>query len=330
MASKLATSLRCGVCPKACMIPPGHSGECRVRVNLDGKLQALTYGRPCAVHVDPMEKKPLFHFFPGAPVLSLGAAGCNFHCKHCQNADLSQANPEDIPGFELLPDSLPALAEKHGCRHVAYTYNEPLVGYEYLRDCCIAARGAGLRNVLVSNGYINEKPLASLAPYLDAANIDIKGFSDTFYREVCEGTLEPVLRTVIQLKEAGVHVEVTNLVIPTLNDSDAMLDALCAWMSDHAGSEMPLHFSRFFPQFRMLHLPPTPVETLLRARERARLAGLKNIYVGNAEVPDGENTFCAGCGERLVTRQRYVVTENRVKPGGGCPACGRRVYGVWP
>ncbi|MEI7898835.1 MAG: AmmeMemoRadiSam system radical SAM enzyme [bacterium] len=329
MAAKTTRSIQCGLCPKGCVIPPGHSGECRVRVNLDGTLQALTYGHPCAVHVDPMEKKPLFHFFPGAAILSLGAAGCNLHCKHCQNADISQANPEDIPAFEVLPDALPALADKHGCHHVAYTYNEPLVGYEYVRDCSIAARGAGLRNVLVSNGYINEKPLAALAPYLDAANIDIKGFSDVFYRKVCDGTLEPVLRTVIQLKEAGVHVEVTNLVIPTLNDTDVMLDDLCVWMRDHAGPEMPLHFSRFFPRFRMSHLPPTPVETLLRARERARLAGLKHVYVGNAEVPDGETTFCSGCGAQLVVRQRYVITANRVTAGGTCPACGKRVCGVW-
>ncbi len=329
MATKTSASLLCGLCPKGCRIPPGHSGECRVRINLDGKLQAVTYGRPCAVHVDPMEKKPLFHFFPGASILSLGSAGCNFHCKYCQNADISQGNPEDIPAYELPPSALPALAEKHGCRHVAYTYNEPLVEYEYVRDCCLAAHGAGLRNVLVSNGYINEKPLAALAPHLDAANIDIKGFSDAFYRDVCDGTLEPVLRTAVQLKEAGVHVEITNLVIPTLNDTDAMLDDLCVWMRDHAGNEMPLHFSRFFPRFRMTHLPPTPVETLLRARERARRTGLKHIYVGNAEVQDGENTFCAGCGKRLVVRQRYVVTENRVTAAGACPDCGKRIYGVW-
>ena len=329
MAAETSTSIRCGLCPKRCRILPGHSGECRVRMNLDGKLQAVTYGHPCAVHVDPMEKKPLFHFCPGASILSLGSAGCNLHCKHCQNADISQGNPEDIQAYELPPSALRALADKHGCRHVAYTYNEPLVGYEYLRDCCIAARGAGLRNVLVSNGYINEKPMAALAPYLDAANIDIKGFSDAFYREVCDGTLEPVLRTVVQLKAAGVHVEVTNLVIPTLNDSDEMIDDLCVWMRENAGTEMPLHFSRFFPSFRMIHLPPTPVETLLRARERARLAGLKHVYVGNAEVTDGENTFCAGCGKRLVVRQRYVVKENRLTASGTCPACGKQVCGVW-
>lgn len=321
--------IQCGICPKGCRIPPGFSGECRVRMNLDGRLHASTYGRPCAVHVDPMEKKPLFHFFPGAMILSIGTAGCNLHCKNCQNADISQGNPEDVPAYDLPPGEVPALADKHGCRHVAYTYNEPLVSYEYTRDCCRVAHGAGLRNVLVTNGYINEKPLLALLPYVDAANVDIKGFSEEFYREVCDGSLAPVLRTVLLMKEAGVHVEVTNLLIPTLNDADGMIDGLCSWMRDQAGSEMPLHFSRFFPCFRMTHLPPTPVESLLRARERARLAGLKHIYVGNAEVPDGDDTFCAGCGERVVERQRYVVKANRVTADGTCPACGKKLYGVW-
>jgi len=298
-------------------------------MNFDGVLRASTYGHPCAVHVDPMEKKPLFHFFPGASVLSLGAAGCNFHCKNCQNSDISQCNPEDVPAYDLPPGEVPALAAKNGCRQVAYTYNEPLVGYEYTRDCCVAAHEAGLRNVLVSNGYINEKPLAELAPHLDAANIDIKGFSNAFYHQVCDGSLEPVLRTVLQLKAAGVHVEVTNLVIPTLNDTDTLINDLCVWMRDHAGPEVPLHFSRFFPQFRMMHLPSTPVETLLHARDAARQAGLKHVYVGNAEVPDGETTFCSGCGGRVVVRQRYVVRENRVTSTGECPDCGRKLSGVW-
>jgi pyruvate formate lyase activating enzyme len=298
-------------------------------MNLDGRLVAATYARPCAVHVDPMEKKPLFHFFPGAPVLSVGSAGCNLHCKHCQNADISQGNPEDIAAYELPPERVPALAKKHGCSHVAYTYNEPLVNYEYTRDCCVAARGAGIRNVLVTAGYIQAKPLAALLPYVDAANVDIKGFSETFYREVCDGSLGPVLETVERMLGAGVHVEVTNLVIPTLNDSDEMIDGLCAWMGERAGAEVPLHFSRFFPCFRMTHLPPTPVETLLRARERAKAAGLKHVYVGNAEAPDGDDTFCAACGKRAVERQRYVVRANRLAGGGRCPDCGKKMRGVW-
>jgi len=329
MAKQTAPSVRCTVCPKRCRIPPGMSGECRARINLDGTLVASTYGRPCAVHVDPIEKKPLFHFFPGEPILSIGTAGCNLHCKNCQNAEISQGNPEDTPSYELQPRDLPALAKKHGCRHVAYTYTEPLVSYEYTLECCKAAHAAGLRNVLVTAGYINEEPLRALRPFVDAANVDIKAFSDAFYRDVCSATLEPVLRTVLLLKESGAHVEVTNLVIPTLNDSDELLGKLCAWMRDEAGAEMPLHFSRFFPNFRMLHVPPTPVATLLHARDVARQAGLKHVYVGNAEVPGGENTFCAGCGARLVARQRYVVTENRVTANGACPDCSRRVFGVW-
>jgi len=329
MPSEQAGSIRCRVCPKGCRIPPGHSGECRVRVNLDGKLLASTYGHPCAVHVDPIEKKPLFHFLPGAPILSLGMAGCNLHCKNCQNADISQGNPEDVPAYDLPPEQVPALAKQHGCGLVAFTYNEPLVGYEYTRDCCIAARAAGLRTVLVTNGYCNEEPLAALLPHVDAANVDIKGFSEAFYRTVCAGSLAPVLRTVLLMRQAGVHVEVTNLVIPTLNDADPMISGLCDWMRDRAGVEMPLHFSRFFPQFRMTSLPPTPVDTLLRARDLARQAGLRHVYVGNAEVPDGETTWCAGCGERLVVRQRYVVTENRVTAAGACPACAKKLCGVW-
>ena len=321
--------IRCGICPKACRIPAGFSGECRVRMNLDGRLVAATYARPCAVHVDPMEKKPLFHFFPSAAILSLGSAGCNLHCKNCQNADISQANPEDVAAHELLPADLPALAKRHACRHVAYTYNEPLVNYEYTRDCCITAHKAGIRNVLVTAGYINAKPLDALLPHVDAANVDIKGFSDAFYREVCDGALQPVLDAVLRMLDAGAHVEITNLVIPTLNDSDEMIDALCAWISERAGAEVPLHFSRFFPTFRMTHLPPTPLETLLRARERAKAAGIRHVYVGNAEVPDGDDTFCAKCGERVVERQRYVVASNRLAAGGACPACGHKAYGVW-
>jgi pyruvate formate lyase activating enzyme len=298
-------------------------------MNLDGALVAATFARPCAVHVDPMEKKPLFHFFPGEPILSLGTAGCNLHCKNCQNAEISQGNPEDVPAYEVQPVDVAALAKKNGCRHVAYTYTEPLVSYEYTLACCQAARAAGLRNVLVTAGYINEEPLRALLPHVDAANVDIKAFSDAFYRDVCSATLEPVLRTVLLMKRAGVHVEVTNLVIPTLNDTDELFEKLCAWMRDQAGDDVPLHFSRFFPQFRMTHLPPTPLETLLRARDIARKAGLKHVYVGNAEVADGETTCCAGCGARLVVRERYVIRENRVTKAGACPECGRRVYGVW-
>lgn len=322
-------SIRCTICPKCCRIPTGFSGECRVRMNIGGVLQASTYGRPCAVHVDPMEKKPLFHFFPGQQILSVGAAGCNLHCKNCQNADISQAAPEDIRTHDLPPDGIPALAARHACRHVAYTYTEPIVSYEYTLDSAQAARTAGLRNVLVTAAYINPDPLRKLLTVIDAANVDIKAFSDPFYRNVCGAALAPVLQAVTLMKAAGTHIEITNLVVPTLNDSDDLFRQLCAWVAEHTGPETPLHFSRFFPQFRMTHLPPTPIETLMRARDIARREGLKHVYIGNADTADGETTFCAGCGASLITRQRYVVTENRLTTDGTCPTCGKCAHGVW-
>jgi pyruvate formate lyase activating enzyme len=298
-------------------------------MNIGGVLRASTYGRPCAVNVDPMEKKPLFHFFPGQQILSLGTAGCNLRCKNCQNADISQANPEDVTSYALPPAGLPALAAKHNCRHIAYTYTEPLVSYEYTSDCAQTARAAGLRNVLVTAGYINAAPLRKLLGVVDAANVDIKALSNDFYRDVCSATLEPVLQTLAQMKAAGTHIEVTNLVVPTLNDSDDLLRRLCAWVAQNLGAETPLHFSRFFPKFRMTHLPPTPIETLARARDVARKEGLKHVYIGNAEAPDGEATSCAGCGAKLIIRQRYVVTQNRLTKDGACPGCGKRLQGVW-
>jgi len=329
MHSGKEQSVRCAICPKRCLIPPGFSGECRIRMNIGGVLQASTYGRPCAVHVDPMEKKPLFHFFPGQHILSVGTAGCNLHCKNCQNADISQANPEDVQSYDLPPSGIPALAARHNCRHIAYTYTEPIVSYEYISDSAQAARAAGLRNVLITAGYITATPLRQLLPVIDAANVDIKAFSDSFYRDVCSARLAPVLQTVETMKRAGTHVEITNLVIPTLNDSDDLIRQLSAWVAEKIGAETPLHFSRFFPTFKMTHLPPTPIETLTRARDIARQEGLKHVYIGNAEVADGETTCCASCHARLITRQRYVVRENRLTEDGACPGCGKRVQGVW-
>lgn len=329
MAAQTKQAVKCGICPKECRVPPGFSGECRVRMNIDGRLVATVYGRPCALHVDPMEKKPLFHFHPGEPILSLGTAGCNLHCKHCQNADIAQGNPEDIPAYKLSPLEVVAQARKHGCEHLAYTYNEPIVNYEYTRDCAKAARAAGLKNVLVTAGYIMPKPLAALLPLIDAVNLDIKAFSDAFYREVCDGTLAPVLQAAQQIAAAGVHLEITNLVIPTLNDSNEMLEALCVWLLESLDTATPLHFSRYFPCFQMTHLPPTPLATLLRAREIAVRVGLQHVYIGNIEAQSGEDTFCAHCGELLIQRQRYVIVANRLNSGGACPRCGKRVYGVW-
>ena len=320
--------LQCELCPKGCVIAPGQTGECRIRANLDGRLTALTYGFPCAVHLDPIEKKPLFHFLPGTPICSIATAGCNLHCKNCQNWEISQANPEDITAHPLPPEDLVALAREHRCPSIAYTYTEPAVYYEYALDSCRRAHDAGLRNVLVTAGYMNPEPMEALYRHVDAANIDLKAFSDTFYRENCGGTLKPVLDTLARAKAMGVLVEVTNLVIPTLNDSDEDLRGLCRWVAQNLGRETPLHFSRFFPHYRMKNLPPTPADTLERARRIAESEGLQHIYLGNILAEGGSDTHCPDCGALLVQRVRYQVMKNRLN-AGRCPDCGYEVHGIW-
>ena len=320
--------VQCELCAKNCLIAPGQSGECRVRVNLDGKLVAVTYGRPCAAHVDPIEKKPLFHMLPGSEILSIATVGCNLHCRNCQNWEISQENPENVTAREMPPADLPRMAASYGCRSIAYTYTEPIVYYEYTLDGCMQAHDAGLKNALVTAGYINRPPLERLAPYVDAANIDLKSMSDAFYRDICEGSLAPVLSALETAKAAGVWVEVTNLVIPTLNDSDAELQKLSRWVAENMGRETPLHFSQFHPAYRMKNLPPTPGETMDRAREIAKAEGLYYVYIGNVSRPDGENTYCHQCGTLLLARERYTILENKLREGA-CPACGTKAYGIW-
>lgn len=318
----------CELCPKHCLLAEGESGECRIRVHLDGTLRAVTYGFPCAVHVDPMEKKPMFHFFPGSRILSLATVGCNLHCKNCQNWEISQANPEETSAYPLPPESIPLLAQRYQCRSIAYTYTEPVVYYEYTYDASVKAKEAGLFNVLVTAAYIQRRPWEELCRVTDGANIDIKAFSDEFYRTVCDGTLQPVLDACVIAKRLGVHVEITNLVIPTLNDTDAMFRDLARWLATHLGKDTPLHFSRFFPQYRMRNLPPTPAETLRRAREIALAEGMEYVYIGNLSVPDSENTRCPQCHALLIERMRYTILTNRIQKGA-CPECGRRIEGRW-
>jgi len=325
----MSTTVQCELCPKRCMIEPGQSGDCRVRINIDGRLIAVTYGFPASIHVDPVEKKPLFHFLPGTPILSVATVGCNLHCKNCQNWEISQRDPEDAEAYHVPPAMLTELARKHDCRSLAYTYTDPTIYYEYALDSAIKAREAGLKNVLVTAGYINEEPLRELCRYVDAANIDLKAMSDRFYQDICSATLKPVLEALVTAKSAGVIVEVTNLVIPTLNDSDKDLLALATWLKENMGVETPLHFSRFFPHYRLQNLPPTPAETLNRAREIARAVGLRHVYVGNILLEDGASTFCPSCGELLVQRRGYLVKVNRLARDGRCPECSTEVYGTW-
>ncbi|MCF7838799.1 MAG: AmmeMemoRadiSam system radical SAM enzyme [Candidatus Marinimicrobia bacterium] len=320
----------CGLCPKGCVLADGQNGACRVRGNRGGTVISLTDGHPCALHVDPIEKKPLFHFLPGSRTLSLATAGCNLSCLYCQNAGISQEGPaaESMDGTWTAEDVV-RLAQARDCATVAYTYTEPIVYFEYALACARAARAAGLRNVMVSAAYCNPGPWGTLCRAMDAVNVDLKALSDAFYREVCGARLEPVLKALVQARDLGLLVEVTNLVIPTLNDGDEALTALCRWVWAELGPATPLHFSGFFPQHRLRHLPPTPPATLLRARELARAEGLRHVYLGNLELPDGANTHCANCDALLIERRGYSVRTNRLEPGGVCPACGAVCAGVW-
>jgi len=320
--------VQCELCPKRCVIKPGQSGECRVRINIDGVLRTVVYGFPCSIHIDPIEKKPLFHFLPGSKILSLATVGCNLHCRNCQNWEISQANPEDSQATFCPPAKLVELTEYHHCLSLAYTYTDPIVFYEYTYDTAKLARQANIRNVLVTAGYVNKEPWKQLLKYVDAANIDLKGISDDFYRQVCSGTLKPVQEALVEAAASGILLEVTNLIIPTLNDKPEQIRQLARWVKANLGSDTPLHFSGFFPRYKMRNLPPTSLNTLDMAREIAISEGLYYVYIGNILSDVGQNTYCPGCGGLLIERSGYTILQNRLKEGC-CPDCGREIYGVW-
>ena len=321
-------SVQCELCPKYCVIKPGESGDCRIRVNVDGTLRAVTYGFPSSAHLDPIEKKPLNHFLPGSAILSIATVGCNLHCKNCQNWEISQQNPEEAEAFRLAPPDVVAQAKLNASPSIAYTYTDPSAYYEYTLDTCRLAREAGLRNVLVTAGYLNERPLRELCRFVDAATIDLKAMSDKFYREICGATLAPVLNYLVVAKSLGVHVETSNLLIPTLNDKDEEVASLCKWIKENLGRDTPLHFLGFVPQYRMRHLPPTPAASLARARGIALGTGLDYVYVGNVLVPDSATTRCPACHAVLIRRTGHQMLENRLLDGA-CPDCKRKIFGVW-
>ena len=275
----------CQLCQHRCRIANGRVGRCRSRRNHGGILVSEVYGKPCAIAIDPIEKKPLYHFHPGTVCLSIACTGCNFRCLNCQNYDISQAAPavsDASAGFyDLTPEQVVSLCLKHHCPGIAYTYTEPLTYIEYVTDCARLAHEHGLWNILVTAGYVCQEPLADLLPYLDAANIDLKSFSDDIYQRVSGGHLQPVLDTILAMKRTGVWIELTNLVIPTVNDDMNMIRRMCSWLVENGLAEAPLHFSRFFPRYRMQHLPPTPVQTLRQAKQIALDEGLKHVYLGN-------------------------------------------------
>jgi pyruvate formate lyase activating enzyme len=321
-------NVQCELCPKLCVIEPGQSGECRVRINIDGVLRSVVYGFPCSISIDPIEKKPLFHFLPGTGILSIATVGCNLHCLNCQNWNISQANPEETPAYIAPPQKLVEITKKERCPSLAYTYSEPIIYYEYAYDTAKLARQANIRNVLVTAGYVNEEPWRKLLEYVDAANIDLKAISDDFYREVCSATLKPVQNALIVAKASGALVEVTNLIIPTLNDKPEQIRELVRWIKANLGGETPLHFSGFHPNYKMRNLPPTSLKTLDAARQIAMSEGLDYVYIGNVANKEGQNTYCPGCKKLLIERSGYTIMQNRLKDGR-CPDCEREIYGVW-
>ena len=320
--------VRCLLCAHLCKINPGNRGICGVRENKDGVLYSLVFGTLIAGNIDPVEKKPFFNVLPKTYSFSVASAGCNFRCKFCQNWHISQASPLDTRNMALTPEELVAAARQKDCASIAYTYTEPTNFYEYMFDTARIARARGILNVAHSNGYINQEPLKELCRYMDAFNIDLKGFSPSFYNKLCEGELEPVLATIKTLKRSGVWVEVTNLVIPGYNDDPGMITDMCRWILKNAGADVPVHFSRFHPMYRMTGIPSTPVPVLERARDIASGLGLQFVYIGNVPGHPGENTYCPRCKKLLIMRSGYNILENRLK-NGRCPDCNARIGGIW-
>jgi pyruvate formate lyase activating enzyme len=323
-----AALIRCLLCAQRCDIPPGGSGRCRARANVGGELRSLVYGRPLSVHTDPIEKKPFFHFLPGSSALSFGTSGCPLSCRFCQNWELSQSTPGDFVETYVLPADMAARAAERRTPVIAFTYNEPTVFAEYLLDVAAAAKARGVRSVMVSCGYANEAPLADICRAVSAVKIDLKGYSDPFYRDVCGAALQPVLRSIRQVAGSGRHLEIVNLVVPTLNDSEASLTGLATWVAGELGPDVPVHFTRFHPDYQLLNLPPTPVSTLERARDIAMAKGIRYAYVGNVPGHPGNHTFCPGCRKVVVARDNFFVTEMHVK-NGACEYCKRAIAGVW-
>jgi len=320
--------VECQLCPRGCQVADTERGSCGVRENRKGTYYTLVHGLPCTIHVDPIEKKPFFHVMPGEQALSYATAGCNVECKFCQNWEISQYRPEQVRGIWLPPGDLAAAAKQAGASLLSATYSEPVVFWEYVRDTAIEGRRHGVRSTVVSNGYIQEQPLEDVLPYLSAMKVDLKAFRERFYVDVVRGELKPVLKTLEHIRASETWLEIVVLLIPTLNDSEEEARDLARWVRSTLGPEVPVHFTRFHPTYRLTNLPPTPVATLERACAAARAEGLHFVYLGNVPGHPGENTVCPGCGATVIERVGFQVLKNGLKKGA-CPACGRAIPGVW-
>jgi pyruvate formate lyase activating enzyme len=320
--------LICHLCPRECRVADQERGYCGVRENRGGEYYTLVHNRVCSANVDPIEKKPFFHFLPGTQALSIATAGCNMECRFCQNWQISQFRPEQVASTEATPEGLLRVARQKGAPSIAYTYTEPTVYYEYMLAVARYTAPQGIRNVVVSNGYILEAPLRELAPHLAAYKVDLKAFTEGFYRDQCSGRLEPVLRTLKVLKSLGLWTEIVVLVIPTLNDDDESNRAMFAWIASELGPDIPVHLTRFHPTYKIQNLPDTPVATLERLHALAKAAGLQFVYLGNLPGHAAESTYCPGCGKRVVERFGYVLGRVDLRDGR-CSGCGRLIPGVW-
>ncbi len=327
--TKTADGLQCEKCPQGCLLlNDGDIGFCRSRVASNGKIYSIAYGNPCAVHIDPIEKKPFFHFLPTTNAFSIAAAGCNFRCLNCQNWQISQVSPKESDNIDLMPPEVVKASIKAGCESIAYTYSEPTTFYEYAYDTAKLARAQKIRNLLKSNGYINEKPLRYLCKVLDAANIDLKIFDEAIYTKLSSGKLAPVLRTLKVLRDEGVWLEITNLVIPTWTDNFDTIKRMCEWLCTNGLADAPLHFSRFTPLYKLSQLPSTPTATLEKAYDIASKSGIHYIYLGNVAGHWAENTYCHKCKRTIVERRVFTILANHIVKGI-CKFCGEKIPGVW-
>ena len=319
--------VQCHLCPNLCILSPGEYGTCKARKNINGKLYSMVYGKIATAHVDPIEKKPFFHVLPGKAAFSIATTGCNIQCLFCQNWEISQVFPFDMQTTPATAQQVVDQALASGAQAIAFTYSEPTISFEYVLDIAKLAHAAGLKTLMVSNGYIEPKPLQELLPYIDAYKVDFKGFDEAFYKKLTHGHLQPVLNTMKTITTSGVWLEIVTLLVTGQNDSDEQIRGLVDWTKNNLGTDVPLHFSRFSPQYKLLNVPATPVETIIHAREIALAQGLKYVYTGNIDFPPGEITRCPKSGEEVIVRQGMFTIYNGLKDG----ACsdGEKIPGIW-
>ncbi|MBN1213467.1 MAG: AmmeMemoRadiSam system radical SAM enzyme, partial [candidate division Zixibacteria bacterium] len=320
--------IECELCPRHCFITDLERGYCGVRENRKDTYYTLVYGLPCSVNIDPIEKKPLFHFYPGTEAFSLATAGCNVNCKFCQNWEISQTRPEQTKNIELPPEAVVDICRERKVPSIAYTYSEPIIFYEYMYDIAELGHKASIKSVMITGGYIEKEPLKDLLTQLDAVKVDLKAMRDDYYKKIVHGELKPVLDALVQIKNSGVWLEIVYLVVPTLNDTDSEFLDLARWIKTNLGADTPVHFSRFYPQYLLKNLPPTPTQTLERAYQISRAEGLQFVYLGNLPGHPAESTYCPDCGELLIERRGYRINKYNLD-GNRCRKCSREIPGLF-